>query len=459
MVPLRDGLGIFLQAKELLKEGFMGKENTQHTVMPKKLAEALMEAGVHHFDTGALVGAGIGGAAAGGPGAAIGGMSGGDFSGQGLANGLASPFKTLANAFNTPNTYQAGLAPTQQSDYSGVIGQGANNALAGYGTSQGVLQQQQALANQLLAQSQGQGPNPAQAQLAQNTGQNAQGQAALMASQRGASANPALIARLAAQQGANVQQQGVGQAATLGAQQQLAAQQGLAQQQQAMQTANLGQQQLQGQLFTGAGALQNTQNANQVANYGQMQGTNAQIAQNNVNAQNKTVGSLLNSGMGAIGAMFADGGQVATAVVPNLMSGSGSGVEVNGPTGKIGGGSSSPSTGGDPGSGAGAGGVSASPMMMAAPEAVANGGAISGHPAHPGNDYRNDIVPALLSKGEIVIPNSITQSDDAPEKAAEFIRQLMNKKDGDSSYKDVAKSKKSLKERVEYLEKCMGGKI
>lgn len=93
--------------------------------------------------------------------------------------------------------------------------------------AQGILNQG-TLGQQLLNQSEGRGPSPAQAQLAQNTQQNVADQAALMAGQRGAGANAGMIARQAGRQGANIQQNAVGQAATLGAQQQLSAQQQLA---------------------------------------------------------------------------------------------------------------------------------------------------------------------------------------------------------------------------------------
>jgi hypothetical protein len=136
---------------------------------------------------------------------------------------------------------------------------------------------------------QGQGPNPAMAQLAQTTGQNVANQAALMAGQRGAAGNVGLLARQAAQQGAATQQQAVGQGATLEAQQQIAAQQNL---------ANLAAQQV-GQAQAGAGQLTAAQQAEQntlqqananyntqlVSQQNAINATNAQIAQAN-QAQN-----------------------------------------------------------------------------------------------------------------------------------------------------------------------------
>ncbi len=54
----------------------------------------------------------------------------------------------------------------------------------------------------------------------------------------------------------------------------------------------------------------------------------------------------------------------------------------------------------------------------------ANGGRVDGRPLVKGDHPANDIIPALLSPGEIVIPRSIAQADDAPEKAAAFVRAL-----------------------------------
>lgn len=58
-----------------------------------------------------------------------------------------------------------------------------------------------------------------------------------------------------------------------------------------------------------------------------------------------------------------------------------------------------------------------------------NGGHVPGKPEVGGakDSYKNDTVPAVLSPGEIVIPRSITQAPNAPERAAEFVRQVQAK--------------------------------
>lgn len=194
---------------------------------------------------------------------ALGGLLG--LSGGAMGSGFAAPAQ--ANIATGVNTQQTGAA---------------------YGQNQQALQQQQSLlnaiqaqgglanqnqvygqGNQLLGQLQGvasgQG-SPAQAMLNQQTGENVANQAALMAGQRGSSANVGLLARQAAQQGAATQQQAVGQGATLQAQQSLGA---------------LGQ--MQGLLGQQAG-IANTQAANQIGATGAVTGAQQSEQSNLLNA-------------------------------------------------------------------------------------------------------------------------------------------------------------------------------
>lgn len=184
--------------------------------------------------------------------------------------------------------------------------QGFNNQLAaanGIGTQgsaisglQNLAAQQQGTANQYQNIANGTGPNPAQAMLNQQTGQNVANQAALMAGQRGAGANVGLMARQAAQQGANTQQQAVGQGATMQANQQIAGLQGLAAQQQAM-----------GGTQQAIGGLGTTQAGMQQAGIQNMAGQGAQLTgqqQAGLNAQQA-------GGMQQIGAQQAQQGMLA----------------------------------------------------------------------------------------------------------------------------------------------------
>lgn len=334
----------------------------QGKALPKSLAKALIEAGVpaHNFGglidrgAGSLLGATIGGAL--GP---VGSMIGGAYGAGTGVKGISNPLKDGLGLDNRFTAFYNGLSPD---DLINRINQQQQRQTDIYG-------QQQNLAQALLAQSQGQGPNPAAAMLAQQSGNNVQQQAALMASMRGASTNPALVARLAAQQGAGIQQQSIGQAAAMQAQQQLEAQQMLQQQQAQMANNALTGEQTQLNYLTGGTS------------------TNAQVANSNQQARNNLLGGLLNAG-GAAAGLMNDGG------------------------------------------------------LVKGPEHV------------KGDSEENDVVPALLSAGEIVIPKSIVQGKNAPEKAKKFVEKLLEERGG---FEGVVKAKKSLKERVEHLEKLACG--
>ncbi len=453
-----------------------------HTIMPKKLAQALMDAGMHHFDSGGMIG---GAPALGIP--------------QAFGANVDNP--SIAEQNYAP---QIGLLQQRQTD---------------------VYNQQQNLANALLNQSNGQGPSPAQMQLAQNTGTNMQHQAALMAGQRGAGANAGLMARQAAQQGAGMQQQSTGQAATLGAQQQLGAQQALQQQQSMM--AN---QALQGESIQQGG--QAAQNASL---------TTGQLGASMANAQQAggIMGGLIGAGGSIIGGMMSKGGMVKKMadgglVNDNLgiakfdsaqplpsMGGGQQGGGIGGGIGLAGGalgkylaggeGASSLGTagpwetggglaggfgdamgmgesgflgaeggglgevasglwGGAAGmgevAGAGAAGVGAGATAPAVGEGVAvvapalveegamvaykggkipfskallKGGSVPGSASVKGDSQENDTQPTLLSPGEVVLPRSVTMSKDPAAKAAEFMKHLKSKK---GSYEDVKESRK-----------------
>lgn len=378
----------------------------KHALMSSALAKALIDSGVKHFDIGGGVDTAFN------PGGAVPGSSNVVSGSGGFNTGLTD----LSGAFTPQSGYTAQLAPTADTDYSGLISGAGSNAFGGYGTAQGIQAQQQALANQLLAQSKGGGPNPAQAALAQNTGSNVATQAALMASQRGTNQNAGLLAREAAQQGASTQQNAVGQAATLQAQQSLAAQQALISQQSNMANQNIGEQQVNSNLLGISTGAQNSQNNTSVNNYAQAQGLNQSTAQNNATATNK------NSPVGAIG---------------NLLS--------------------SLSKGGKAGDHLRKMASVYHPDFMARAKDFRIGGPVPGKSKVKGNSEKNDVVPAMLSPGEEVLPRSVTQSKNAPSKAAEFVRSLQAK-DGkkDKTSAPEKGSPKDLQSRVERLEKFFG---
>jgi hypothetical protein len=67
----------------------------------------------------------------------------------------------------------------------------------------------------------------------------------------------------------------------------------------------------------------------------------------------------------------------------------------------------------------------------------------------PGDDPRNDVVDAKLSPGEIVLPRSIAQSDDAARKAAEFVEAIKRQQgdDDDMNYGHVLDTKRQYRLR------------
>ena len=304
----------------------------------------------------------------------------------------------------------------------------------GIGNQTNVYNQQQMVANQLADQAAGNGPNPAMAQLANSTGANVANQAALMAGQRGASANPGLIARQAAMQGAATQQQAAGQGAALQAQQQLQALQQLQQQQVNM--GNLATQQTGQQINqqnTNQGAAANNQNSlfNQANAQNQTSLAKAKM-ENEINAANaKNKGAAIGGLLGGAASIF--GGPLAGMAVNALMSsgGSGGGSGGGGNVGGI----------GDDSQGAGMlnsvtpfanggqvpGGPSSRVGQHFAGLAMQSGGAVPGQAMVPGNSIQNDTVPAMLSPGEVVIPKSVMESKNPQKGAADFVAALMRK--------------------------------
>lgn len=61
---------------------------------------------------------------------------------------------------------------------------------------------------------------------------------------------------------------------------------------------------------------------------------------------------------------------------------------------------------------------------------LANGGTVGGQAAYSGDSGRNDTVPAMLSPGEIVLPRTVSQDEDAPERAKAFVAALKKQKGG-----------------------------
>ena len=333
-----------------------------------------------------------------------------------------------AKSFTPQNTYSV-----DTSQFLNAANQAQANQASNY-ANQGQL------AQMLMAQAQGQGPNPAQQMLNQQTNQNNQQNAGLIASQKGI--NPAQAARFAAQNAASSNQSAAGQGALMGAQQQLAAQSSLGSVYGQMGNQNLQNQQINTQAVTAgnqANAAASAQNA--AANQGTASGF---------------LGSTGSAGMklagfahGGMIPMYADGGQApapastgmsfdtgaSNKIAQMLMAQAGVPVYASGVN-----------FGNHPAAAAPAPKPTAPPQQIwlapsqfgarpAAPQQMpmfAQGAIVPGTANKAGNSYANDTVPAMLSPGEVVLPRSVTESDDAPELAKEFVQHIkrMNAKKG-----------------------------
>lgn len=328
-----------------------------------------------------------------------------------------------ANILNPTTTAQANIAA--QGAQGGLNQQQAFvNQLQGAG-GQGLAAQQQ-LIGQLQQQAAGQGPNPAQAQLAQATAANTANQASLMAGQRGASANPGLIARQAAQQGAANQQAAAGQAATLGAQQQLAAQQNLAglastavgQQATGIQNLNAAQQAEQQNILNSI-AQQNAANVGMTSN---INSTNAGVTSNANNLAGTGIGGLFN-GVGVATGLLPAATKTAAPAAAGLAAGGqvGSFAEYLGLAlgGKVpalvspGERYLSPSDAKKAAQGT-------NPMKL--------GEKIPGKAKVAGDSPKNDTVKKDLKSGGVVLPRSVTQSKNPGDASKRFVDALNQKK-------------------------------
>lgn len=454
-----------------------------HTVMPKKLAQALMEAGMKHFDAGgefpifgdpgrdgtdgplvqqdptvpnsplvpqpqphapaAPSSASMNGVPIGGPGA-----YGQDVGGSRTINGIGAP-----NIYMQPN-----LPYQLQNAWDNSQVTGANQRMMS-----------QDLQNQAMGIG---GPAPEQTMLNQQTGANTANQAALMAGQRGASSNPALMAKMIAQQGAMNQQGAVGQGATMAQQRMMGAQNQRMQLEQAQ-----AQNYLQSQnIMQGALASQNRDVTTGVLGAEQIQ--NAQNMQAN-NANSQLMGGVLGAGALIGGAMLMGapagvykGGKIEKPKGYDL-----GGIVRYDAAGDPSGPSQPSDSGGSPMSSVmgglqgaaslkglmgGSGGSSGNGQYSSTLSGEAKGGKISGKSEVPGNSPENDKVPALLSPGEVVIDKETLADKGAIGKAARMVADHIaqrNKTNGDSMTKDGTKKAGEFMKHLKTEKKGYGGVI
>ncbi len=343
-----------------------------------------------------------------------------------------------------------------------AVGQQANLAGTLYGQAgQGVATQSQ-LAQALQGILSGTGPNVAQNQLNATTGQNVANTGALIASNRGASSNAGLTADLAARQGAGIQQNAVGQSATLQAQQQIAAQNALqqlaaSQVSQAQGGVNaaaqgaLGQEQAQtGQQNALLQALQGYNNA-QVQAQSAANSTNQTMAGINANNTATSIGGLFGGGASALKSA---GGPAAAPAAGLAGAGEGgfSAAALAAKGGMVESGEIKPPSGSNPHI------QNMQSILYPGSVRMETGGQVPGEPNVPGkNTPKNDVVKALLTPKEIVLPLSVTQSENPAESAKDYVSRILKSKKSekepakDSDFKQaLSKSIKNRKAKKMY---------
>jgi len=271
-----------------------------------------------------------------------------------------------------PSIPRASVEP----EFAGGFKRGQEYAYEELGGARATGEEQRRLAEMLRAQAEGRGPSLAQMQFAQALQQAQAATQSQLASARGLS--PAQAQQLALQQQAAARQQAAAQSGMMRLQEQMAAQANLgtalAQQRQGSTLAAS----LAGQLGSQAGELGlGTQQLEQ-----QRLLAEQQLRQEQQRQMEKGIATAIGTGAGAIfGSMGGPGGAVAGAKL---------GAELG--------------------------------------SKFASGGEIKGRTKFKGDTRSNDTVPAMLSPGEIVLPRTVAQAPDAPEKAKDFVSAIKSKK-------------------------------
>lgn len=306
----------------------------------------------------------------------------------------------ISNAFGANSGFSPGGGNAQQQKYIDTANTNYNQANTG-------LNQ---LAQMLQAQAAGNGPNLANQNLQNFTGQNVANQAALMAGQRGASANPALIARQAAMQGAGIQQQAAGQAASNVLAQQLAAQQQL------------------GGVYGTQGSLANQNYATTSGAVNSANQIGSEQSLGNAKTNSGILGGVANA-VGSVTGLFAAGGEIdkteslraklpsshsripqhlqhiASIRYPHLAHGGKVPILVS-PGERI----LEPSD--------------AEKVAKREADPIKSSKPIPGKAKYKGDNYANDTVPKEAKAGSVVLPRSVTEHPDAPRLAYDFVSRI-----------------------------------
>jgi len=294
--------------------------------------------------------------------------------------------------------------------------------------------QQQALADVLRARAEGRGgPSLAELQLQQSLEANRAAAAGALAG-AGRGINPALAQRLLLQQQSTLGQQAAGQGAVLRAQEQLAAQQALGQQLSGMRGA-------EGQLFGQAGQLGLGQEKLSVETQEAQRGREMDIALANQRAEQERQRLQQNQEQSMIESAQQNRRDIGTAIKEGATFAAGLAEG-----GKVKGGRLDPKNpdiyitkDGERTKR----GLWANVYLKQKREGKADGGEIKA--LEKLDNKKNDVVPAMLSEGEIVLPRSVVASPNAPVAAAKFVEALMKSKDNKVAKKEALKAALSKK--------------
>jgi hypothetical protein len=396
----------------------------------------------------------------------------------------------LQNILGGKNTFSAQPMQLDKTDYNQSIDAAQKAAIAGLNVPTETGKMQTDLAQQLMAQSQGQGPSLAQMQLQQASDQNLKNQAGLIASQRGM--NPAQAARAVALQGASQGQNLANQSAQLRLNEQLQKQQLLQQALQGQRGLDINQLQANTGLLSTSGQLAGSQSQRDLENYWNAQKINAGIAEQNAKGASALGGGLLSAGASilagpaknALSGLFGGGGGASGFSMPELGSGAGFG---GGRGAEIGSAlqSSADLTPVSPGAqfgqpvgrqnyklfanggmvGYSDGGAieqdspnpEMSRVLVSPGEKVVNpDGAVMkvpGKAKYQGDNEKNDTVIADLRKDAVVIPRS--KSGDK-EKMIEFLKHVKESSKKKSDLQQLLDSHNEIKQKLDDLQYKMG---
>lgn len=307
---------------------------------------------------------------------------------------------------DTPQIPQAKVP----SEYAGAFQRGQEFGYTDLEEARRVGQQQADLAAALRAQAEGKAPSLAAMQYARALEQSQAAAASQLASSRGLS--PAQAQQLLMTRQAAAQQQAAGQSAQLRLQEQLAAQ--------GMLGTLLGQQR-QGSILGASTAGQFGATAGSLAEQArQLEQQRVMEQYKAEQAQRERAEKGIATTVGTLGGALI-GGPV------GAMVGAGLGEAVSG------------------------GGTKGLETGLAALKA--GGGEIAGRSRFKGDTRSNDTVPALLSPGEIVLPRSVAQDEDAPVKAKKFVEAIKGKKKPTpKDYTQALARLKELESRMDAME-------